>query len=95
MSGMLMEQRDAVVARRFTTFPAPLPVEELAAAVGRQDAQRAGARLRFFLSRHPVMLKWARILFGFRAGNGLADEKLEAIRAAAFSRALLSGLGLS
>jgi hypothetical protein len=95
MTGMFIDQRDAAIARRFATFPLPLPVEELAAAVGRQDAQRSGARLRFFLSRHPLMLKWARILFGFRTENGLADEKLEAIRAAAFSRALLPGPGLS
>ncbi|MGV3768654.1 MAG: hypothetical protein ACO1NM_01350 [Sphingobium phenoxybenzoativorans] len=95
MTGMFIEQRDAAIARRFATFPAPSPVEAAAAAIGRQDAARPGARLRLILSRHPRALTWARILFGFRTENGLADDRLEAIRAEAFSRALLSGRGLS
>lgn len=95
MTGMLIAQSDAAIARRFATFPATSPVEAAAAAIGRQDAARPGARLRLFLSHHPRLLKWTRILFGFRTENGLADDHLEAIRAEAFSRALQSGARLS
>lgn len=93
MTGMLAAQRDGVVARRLNSLPvASMPEqmapERMAAVIGRQDAARPGARLRRFLGTRPVLLKWVRLVFGLGIENGLADERLEAIRNRAFVAAL-------
>lgn len=88
MSGMLIEQRDAVVARCMLTLRPMTAAERLAADIGRQDAARPGARLRRFLAGRPRLLKAVRMLFGIGLENGLADARLEAVRVQALTAAL-------
>ncbi|CAN5233705.1 hypothetical protein BH10PSE12_BH10PSE12_35330 [soil metagenome] len=84
MTGMLSAQRDGVIARRMLSFPATLTTEAQAALIGRQDAARPGARLRLFLSKRPRLRRLAKMIFGMGHENGLADDRLEAIRHSAF-----------
>jgi len=88
MSGMLIEQRDATIARRMLTLPPVTAAEHLAADIGRQDAARPGARLRQFLLARPRLLGAVRMLFGISLENGLADVRLEAVRMHALTAAL-------
>jgi hypothetical protein len=90
MTGVFQEQRDAAIARRLVRLPfaAEPSLEDRAIALGRYDATRPGARMRRYLARHPRLLRFVGLVFGFGVENPLADARLETIRSRAFDAAL-------
>lgn len=88
MTDMFATQRDATIARRISVLPAFTPLERAAAAIGRADARRSGARLRRFLQARPRLLALVRWTFGLRLENPFADARLEALRRQALTEML-------